>query len=94
MNKRQEKKLRDRTFDLLHSISLREKMTPVERKRMLWLLGAWSRLNDTPGIYNYAGDDVYKCMWYVSDRLNSGRARALILLIKNKPFPVKAPDNG
>lgn len=94
MKRRHEKKLRDRTFPLLDKIQRKRTMSPSQRKRVLWLLGAWSSLNDVPYTYSYADRDLYERMDYCSDRLNSGRARALILLIKNKPFPVEVPINA
>lgn len=79
MNSRIRKKVKYHCMYLCFDI-VSHGLTPKRERRLRVLLKQWSKINDVPGDYGYTGDPL-KHIFYCSDRMNSGRARAILRLL-------------
>ena len=70
-------KLVARTYAL---ITQNDSESPKFLRKIRSLLKLWSKWNDTKGSYGYL-DNFYSNLAYCSDRMNAGRARALLKIM-------------
>lgn len=92
MNQRIRKKIKSQCMHLCFEIDHAGRITAKNRKRLITLLKLWSRVNDVPGMYGYTGDPIPHIA-YCADRMNSGRARAILRLLNAPSKSLETANN-